>query len=496
MDKVIERFLESGILISPEVDVREIGPVSSGPIVLDKESYVLLTAGKTEDWLEYEKAKVKSQKTEIKPHHDNGNVQLLETYEETNVKISIKDFVSLYNGRYTLLQNILRQRQELSHASSIKKAGELEPDEETAFIGMILDIGITKNGNIMLTFEDPTGIIKAVVTKNDKNLFDLAKEMSNDLVVGVQGTKGNGIVFVKNLILPDVPLTKELKKSPIDEAALFISDIHIGSKDFMQKNFERFIEWLKGNLGNQKHKEMVKKVKYLFVIGDIVDGIGIYPEQDKDLNIKDIYEQYAVFEKYLQELSPDLNIIICPGNHDSLRVAEPQPVVPAEVLPQLSVRKNTFMVSSPSIIKIGQVGSFPGFDMLLYHGFSFPFYADAIESIRAKGGLENTDNIMTYLMKARHLAPTHGSTQYQLGYEKDPLVIRTVPDFFVTGHIHRAAIKSYRNITMLNCSCWIAQTEYQEKRGLVPQPCRAIYVNLHTRESKILNFEHEDGSQS
>jgi len=63
-----------------------------------------------------------------------------------------------------------------------------------------------------------------------------------------------------------------------------------------------------------------------------------------------------------------------------------------------------------------------------------------------------------------------------------------VPDFFVSGHIHRAAIKSYRNVTLLNCSCWMSQTDYQEKRGLAPQPSRVIYVNLKTREPKMINF--------
>ena len=98
---------------------------------------------------------------------------------------------------------------------------------------------------------------------------------------------------------------------------------------------------------------------------------------------------------------------------------------------------------------------------------------------------------MKFLLKRRHLAPTHGSTRYQLSYSKDPLIIKDVPDFFVTGHVHRASITNYRNVTLLNCSCWISQTNYQEKRGLVPQPGRAIYMNLKTRKPKIMNFLDE-----
>ena len=76
-----------------------------------------------------------------------------------------------------------------------------------------------------------------------------------------------------------------------------------------------------------------------------------------------------------------------------------------------------------------------------------------------------------------------------MGFETDPLVIEKIPDFFVSGHIHRATVSNYRNVTLLNCSCWMSQTDYQEKRGLVPQPARAIYVDLQTRKTKILSFE-------
>jgi len=72
--------------------------------------------------------------------------------------------------------------------------------------------------------------------------------------------------------------------------------------------------------------------------------------------------------------------------------------------------------------------------------------------------------------------------------QKDPLVIDKIPDFFVTGHIHRTTAKNSNNVTLLNCSCWIGQTQYQEKVGLKPQPARLPIVNLKTREIKILKF--------
>jgi DNA polymerase II small subunit len=324
-----------------------------------------------------------------------------------------------------------------------------------------------------------------------KETYEIANDLALDEIIGVQATKGNNIVFVNSIIQPDVPLNKELKKSPEDDAALFISDIHLGSKSFLKKSFEKFINWLSGETGTEAQKKEVEKIKYLFILGDLVEGIGIYPNQDKELDIKDLYEQYNVLSEYIKKIPAHIAIIICPGNHDGLRIAEPQPPHTRELFTELFDKENLFFVSSPSTVNIGKTPDFSGFDVLIYHGYSFPHYADKIESLRLAGGLENTENIMKFLLKRRHLAPTHGSTRYQLSYSKDPLIIKDVPDFFVTGHVHRASITNYRNVTLLNCSCWISQTNYQEKRGLVPQPGRAIYMNLKTRKPKIMNFLDE-----
>ena len=116
------------------------------------------------------------------------------------------------------------------------------------------------------------------------------------------------------------------------------------------------------------------------------------------------------------------------------------------------------------------------------------YYSDAVQSIREAGGQKAVDDIMVYLLKRRHLAPTHGSTMYIPDPYEDALLIDEVPDLFVTGHIHRAQSKNYRNVTCINSSGWTAITEDQEKRGLEPQPARAFTVSLKTREVKSMNF--------
>jgi len=478
MQEKIKSLLKKGILLSPDA--------------LDTETNLLeeRLAQTPEKPLVFEN-KFLSSSLPIKKDQRTKKVALIEIYEDKSTKTTIKDFVNLYNTRFLLLQSILRQRQELQAATTIRKVQTAQNNEQITTIAMVVDIKVTKNNNLFFTLEDQTGQIKAVVNKSNKELFEVAKETTNDEVIGISGTKSDSIFFINSITIPDIPLTKEIKKSPLDEAAIFISDLHIGSKAFLKEPFEKFIDWLCGKAGTEAQKETVKKIKYLFILGDVVDGIGVYPNQEKDLEIKDIFEQYSIFSEHIKKIPKHINIIISPGNHDSLRIAEPQPPLPKELTPELYNLENVYFVSNPSIIKIGTTANFSGFEVLIYHGFSFPFYADTIESIRLKGGLDNTENIMTYLLKKRHLAPTHGSSQYQLGYPKDPLVITKVPDFFVSGHIHKATVKNYKNVTLINSSCWIAQTEYQENRGIVPHPARVIYIDLKTREPKILNFSEK-----
>ena len=171
-----------------------------------------------------------------------------------------------------------------------------------------------------------------------------------------------------------------------------------------------------------------------------------------------------------------------------MRIAEPQPPLYKDFAEAVWKLPNVTMVSNPAYVNIHKTEKFPGIDVLMYHGFSFTHYADAVESIRSAGGQARSDLIMKYVLQRRHLAPTHKSTLYLPDPHKDSLVIDKVPDFFVSGHIHRASASNYRNVTMLNCSSWLRKTEYQEKVGLHPQPGRAILVNLQTRKVKILKF--------
>ena len=65
---------------------------------------------------------------------------------------------------------------------------------------------------------------------------------------------------------------------------------------------------------------MASKVKYVIIAGDLVDGVGIYPSQQEELEIKEIVAQYEEFCRLIKQIPADKQIIICPGNHDAVHL--------------------------------------------------------------------------------------------------------------------------------------------------------------------------------
>lgn len=426
---------------------------------------------------------------------ETGSVEVVYSFSKDSKKREVKDFVAYFNSRHATLSKLLRARPELQSSVSIGRLRGKAERDAVSIIGMVLEKKETKNHNILLTLEDPTGKTLVLVSKSDSDLLEMAKDLVLDEVIGITGTMGKSMVYTNSIIWPDVPLTKELKKAPEESYAIFLSDIHVGSNNFLKEPFERFIRWLNGEIGNEEQKRIVSKIRYVFIVGDMVDGVGIFPGQQEELVIEDITQQYEEFSRYVKRFPQHLSVIICPGNHDAIRLAEPQPPLYEDISKSLYDLENVTMVSNPSMINIGKATGFPGIDVLMYHGYSFDYYVAEVDHIRNQGGYDRADLVMKFLLRRRHLAPTHTSTVY-VPVSPDPLLITAVPDIFVSGHIHKAAASQYRNVTLLSGSCWQATTAFQNKVGHHPEPGRVPLVNLQTRKVKLLRFMDDEVSDT
>lgn len=518
--EIVSFFLDKGLLLNSELlnyledqnnfdeFLRIINSTDSHKeiaVLSEKARFLFSQSGeKNINWMELEKIAVKSEKKgnninfiydsiasgvkTLKNEKKVHPVQIIFSYNESPKKREAADFIQYFNSRYSMMEKILRNRQELQSTISISRLSNKKEREQVSIIGMVKDKQSTKNGNYILTVEDMTGEIKVLVSKNKPDIFAMARNIVLDEMLGVLGINGGGIIFAVNIICPDIPVSENMKRCNDEAYALFLSDIHVGSNNFLKEDFNKFLKWINCNLGNEMQKNIASKVKYIFIIGDLVDGCGVYPGQEKELEIKDIKEQYKVFAGLISTIPSNINIIISPGNHDAMRLAEPQPPIYRDFAEQLYALPNATIVSNPAIVNIHASEDFKGFDVLVYHGYSFDYYMAEVESIRNKGGYDRVDLLMKFLLQKRHLAPSYTSTLYVPDVEKDCLVIDKVPDFFVSGHIHKSAAANYRNITLISGSCWQSKTAYQEKVGHIPEPSRVPMVNLQTRQVKILKF--------
>lgn len=404
------------------------------------------------------------------------NIKILSPNISSAKKINVEDFVGHFRNRYTEIKNILQDRAELQNLTSLDRINGQK--QNISVIALVYSKKVTKNKNILLEIEDLTGKGLALINHNKPEIYEKALDITLDEVVGLKCSGSREMLFVNEVVYPDAAIF-EKKKAEKEVYALFTSDLHVGSDKFLEENFLKFIDWTNGKLN---HQEEVKKIKYLFIVGDTVDGVGIFPGQEEFLKIQDMKEQYKKLAELLKGIRKDIQIILCPGQHDAVRVAEPQPIIGEDYASPLYQIDNLTLVTNPCYISLPE-----GFEVLMYHGASFHGVINSIESLRTSNAHDKPTRVVKELLKRRHLAPSHSSVIY-IPEEKDPLFIRRIPDIVTTGEVHKADVDSYNNILIISNSCWQSMTLYEEKVGNHPDPCKVPMLNLKTREIKILDF--------
>jgi len=426
--------------------------------------------------------------------YNNPFIKVLSSPIINSKKLEVKDFIKYFRNRYVSFKKILQERLELTNLISIDK---ISGNREFSIIGIVYSKQITKNKNLIIDVEDLTGSVKLLITKNKEELTKKSSEILLDDVVGFKCTGTKDFLYVNDLFYPDCYL-KEKRRTIGDTYALFISDIHVGSKKFLEKNFIKFIDWLNGNC-TQEEKEILSKIKYLFIVGDTIDGVGVYPGQEKELLIKDIKNQYEELARLYKEIPQYIQIIQCAGQHDAVRIAEPQPPVGVDFAEALHRLKNVTIVSNPSLIEIESnncvkngIKCKEGIKVLMYHGASMHSIINEIDELRLHNAHFTPARVVKHMLLRRHLAPSHGEAIYIPDSYEDPMLIKEVPDIITTGDLHRTDVDSYNNTLVICNSCWQSITAFEEKVGNVPDPCKVPILNLRTGAVKILDFSDED----
>lgn len=344
-------------------------------------------------------------------------------------------------------------------------------------------LGVVTNKKIShetsyLEVEDLTGRRKFIVPKNDEYLKKMVNIIPLDTIIALKiNARKNRAPIITEFYLPKV--TPHQIKNNSNIYAILTSDLHIGSREFMYDEFERFIEILKGQVDDDKIKSIVKRVFYTIIAGDIVDGVGIYPSQKKDLLIEDIYDQYEEAYRLLKKLPDRIKVIISPGNHDATTKAIPRPPIFKEYAEKIYRDNKFIMVGDPVNIRLHDVNLF------VFHG-------DFINDVFATTpGLTHSDvaDAMDILLSVRHIAPTYGLQTRIMPQKRDPLIIPKDINILHGGHTHVFSYK-YRNdnLLIINSGTWQKQTEYQKEMGMQPTPGIIPIINLSTLKLHILDL--------
>ena len=384
----------------------------------------------------------------------------------------LESFVSLFNDRFKNLSKLVRRDSLMRDA--IRDTSNLSPDEENKIIGMVADIQTFNNGRTRVTLEDRVGRINVMLQESREENLNLIM----DEVIGVSGklSRQGNVLFVNSpIVRPHLGRYREVSRAEEPHIALFISDVHLGSGTFQEKEWDKFISWLNGDV--DYHKEWIPNPGYLIIAGDAVDGIDSYPGQEADLSITDVWEQYFELSKSVNRIPTEIQTVIMPGNHDAVRLMEPQLPLPDKVIKNFG--DNLTFTANPVLLDLA------GVKTMCYHGKSL----DDLVSLRDLS-YDNPIGMMKELLKRRHLAPIYGGKTPLAPEKQDYMLIHDIPDIFVTGHVHSFGVEKYNGVLMINPGTWQSQTDYQKMMGFQPDPCRAVAVNLQTFETQVLDFNY------
>jgi DNA polymerase II small subunit len=415
-------------------------------------------------------------------------IVLADITENSTCVGTYEEFVRYFRNRYDRLSEIIRKRLNSRPIESLtywnrRREGwfddELGTGGKISIVGMVNETRDTPNGHRVLELEDPTGYFSGIALK-DKSAYDAALQVVLDEVVGITGSLSSDgrVLFIDNITWPDIPPQHQSRHAEKDVHVALTSDVHIGSKTFLTTAWEGFAEWVASS-----EDERAQKIAYVIVAGDVVDGIGVFPNQEDELAIDDIDDQYTAAASLFEMLPSNISIIVAPGNHDAVRQAEPQPALSSDYAK--SFGNNVTCVGNPSLIELCEV------KLLIYHGRALDDIIAAIPGC----SYGNPDGAMREMLKRRHLSPVYGNRVSIAPESTDHFIIDSIPDILHCGHVHTIGASRYRGVTVVNSGAWQGQTKYQRSQNINPTPGIMPVCNLGSMEITFVNFLERDGRQ-
>jgi DNA polymerase II small subunit len=416
------------------------------------------------------------QSNQLLPARDKGAPLKVLEDESAQPASNAEGFLQYFQSRYDRLETILKRRVDVKDSIPIAQVLSLPVKTKVKTIGIVAEKR-TRGNKLFIELEDRKSSISVI--SSDDNIIRQGLELQEDQVVSVDAIKYTDDLLIANdWIWPDVPNNTPHRSFEPLYAAL-LADTHIGSKYFRGDLFEKFIDWINLKLGPPQSRDVAARVKYIIVAGDLVDGVGIYPEQLNELLIPNIREQYRAAAEYFKQLPDYVEIVITPGNHDATRHSMPQLPIPLEYAKDLHENPRIHMLPSPCRLSLN------GVEFLVEHGKGM----DDILSSTPGYAFHHPIKAMELLFRCRHFAPRYGQSTPIAPERTDRLVIDNIPDVLLMGHVHINESKRYKGVTLVSAGSWQDQTPFQKRMQIEPTTGVATIFDLQTHQTLDLDFK-------
>lgn len=389
--------------------------------------------------------------------------------DEPRPESNINGFTHYFQSRYQQLESILRRRADVKDAISLTNAVKLPLNSKFKTFGLVKDKR-SQGNRLFLSLEDMNTQVTVMASGNQTVRKGL--EILNDQLICFDGLRyRDDLIIANDFIWPDIPM-HEIRRAEEPVHAVFIADVHIGSRYFRFDLFDKFIKWTNLGFGNKPARELASRIKYLVINGDLVDGVGIFPNQLDELDISEQVAQYEKAADLLNELPDHIEIFILPGNHDAVRRSLPQPPIPKKYAPSLFKNKRIHLLPNPCSLTLHDV------EVFAFHGTAL---TDILSSTPGHD-FKKPVKALELLVRCRHIAPIYGQTTPIAPETSDRLIITSVPDVILTAHIHINGTKRYKGVTLVSAGGFQDQTPFQKRMNIDPSPGVVSVFNLQNHQ--------------
>ena len=154
----------------------------------------------------------------------------------------VEGYGALFASRFTKLKQIMSDRPESKKVKDIAVVKSITKSNDELFVCGLVSDRKSDRKVTRITLEDPTSSMEIIVFEGDLQETADTLLMDQFAMFKIVPAK-NGGFFAKDIYLPDIP-EHSTNRSKTETYAVFLSDLHVGSKFFMEEELNDFISWV------------------------------------------------------------------------------------------------------------------------------------------------------------------------------------------------------------------------------------------------------------